>query len=256
MIRGYVEFEFDLPEALLARLVEILDGMPLAPLNIAGLVDVPETQGVYQLFLDKQLVYIGKTDAEAGLRHRLERHHSKTLHRKGLDPARISFKAVRIYVFTTVDLEARLIRHYGGPPSVMWNGSGFGSNDPGIERDTTRYKKTHFDAMFPIDIDQSIELTQPVTGTAATVFSALKLALPYTFRFQSATARARRAHPDLEQTPVTLPGEARTARQLIEHVVRQLPPGWQATMLPSHVILYKNDERTFPHGAVIARSPA
>src|SRR5690242_2982896 len=94
------EFEFDLPQALLRDLVALLDG--LTPVSLeSGRIEtqIPEEQGVYQLFLDGNLVYIGKTDAEAGLRARLTRHSRKIRQRQNLDPSRVSFKAVRIFVF-------------------------------------------------------------------------------------------------------------------------------------------------------------
>lgn len=253
MISGYVDFEFDLPEALLAHLIRILDGMESAPLAPGSLAEIPDAQGVYQLFLDNELVYIGKTDAEAGLRERLERHGLKIQHRVGLDPAQMTFKAVRVYVFTAVDLETQLIAHYRKAAKVNWNGSGFGSNDPGQERDTTEYKPKHFDWMFPIDIDRPLDITLTASDTAANVFTALKQAVPYTFRFQAAKKGSRRPHPDLEATTVSTGSAKLSARGIIEHVVRQLPPGWQATRLPSHVILYKTDKE-YPQGNVIARS--
>ena len=105
MTPGYVEFEFDLPEALLTRLINVFDGVESATLSKGNVDSIPEAQGVYQLFLDRSLVYVGKTDAEAGLRKRLERHALKVQHRRNLAPEQVSFKAVRIYVFTAVDLE-------------------------------------------------------------------------------------------------------------------------------------------------------
>jgi len=253
MTSGYVDFEFDLPEALLAHLIRILDGMESAILACNSLTNIPDAQGVYQLFLDNKLVYIGKTDAEAGLRKRLDRHNAKTQHRNGLDPTRVTFKAVRIYVFTAVDLETQLIAHYGGYAQVKWNGSGFGSNDPGRERDTTTYKSGHFDATFPIDIDRSLGVTFSSPDTAANVLTALKQALPYVFRFEGAKKGSRAPHPELEATMVSIGSAAQSARGIIEDVVRQLPSGWQATRLPSHIILYK-ERKAYPQGDVIARS--
>jgi hypothetical protein len=254
MTQGYVDFEFDLPEALLARLVEVLDDLDSGQLLSANIDAIPDAQGVYQLFLDGELVYIGKTDAEAGLRKRLLRHGEKIRHRGGLDPARVTFKAVRIYVFTAVDLETQLIQRYGGLSRVRWNGSGFGSNDPGRERDTTTYKPHHFDLLFPIDIERPLDLDLPLDGTAARVFSVLKTSLPYVFRFQNAGKGSRQAHPDLEATTISITaGKPLTARRVIEEGLRQLPPGWQATRLPSHVILYK-EKKAYPQGEVIARS--
>jgi hypothetical protein len=254
MIPGYLDFEFDLPGALLARLIEVLDGMRTATLEPQFLKNIPDAQGVYQLFLDDELVYIGKTDAEAGLRKRLARHHVKIQHRNGLDPNKVWFKAVRIYVFTAVDLETQLIDHYGGQAKVRWNGSGFGSNDPGRERDTTAYRDEHFDALYPIDIDRPIDLNLPASATAATILANLKSALPYVLRYQGATSRSRRTHPDLDATTVSVSALPEpTLRRVVEIVVKQLPAGWQATQLPSHVILYKED-KAYPHGTIIARS--
>ena len=255
MISGYVDFEFDLPGALLARLVQVLDTLIEAMLSREFLYDIPDAQGVYQLFLDGNLVYIGKTDAEAGLRRRLERHCQKIQHRNGLDPNRVAFKAVRIYVFTAVDLETQLIQHYGGLSAVRWNGSGFGSNDPGRERDTTRYRPDHFDARYPIDIERFLNLELPAWGTAADILLTLKNALPYVLRYEGAAPRSRSPHPDLRGTMVTMSSISPvTSRAVIEAVMRQLPTGWQATYLLSHVILYK-ETKAYPQGEIIARSP-
>jgi hypothetical protein len=256
MTPGYVDFEFDLPDALLTRLVQVLDELVDATLNSELVANIPDAQGVYQLFLDEALVYIGKTDAEAGLRRRLDRHQHKIQHRAGLEPTRVSFKAVRIYVFTAVDLETQLIRHYGGLSAVRWNGSGFGSNDPGRERDTTTYKAEHFDATYPIDIDRPLEIAFPTSGSAAILLAALKNSLPYVFRYEAAGPRARRTHPDLENTEVSVSaGQPITARRVIQEIISQLPTGWQATQLPSHIILYKEAPRSYAQGIVIAVSP-
>lgn len=256
MTAGYVEFEFDLPDALLKHLIEIFARLQPAALNPTFVSEIPEEQGVYQIFLDGHLVYVGKTDAEAGLNKRLSRHSLKVLHRSGLDPARLSFKAVRVFVFTAVDLETQLIKHYGGGKVVKWNGSGFGSNDVGRERDTTRYKEEHFDSQFPIDVDRPLpDFDLPATATAAAIFSATKEFLPYTFRFQNKGGKSRTAHDDLTDTMVTVsPARPLTARSIISQVVAQLPSGWQATMLPSHIILYK-EVAAYTSGTILARSP-
>lgn len=251
MTDGFVEFEFDLPEALLQRLVGVFAGMSAAPLEAGVVAGIPDAQGVYQLFLDGQLSYIGKTDAEAGLRKRLTRHAAKIQHRIGLDPARVSFRAVRVFVFTAVDLETQLIKHY---KVDTWNGSGFGSNDPGRERDTTTYKPEHFDALYPIDIDRILpDLPLPEEGTAAAYFTLLRTQIPYTFRAQSAGPRTRKPHDDLGLSVKFPAGTPVTTRNVIATIVRQLPAGWQAIRLPSHVILYK-DNKNYPGGEVLAVS--
>jgi len=259
VIPGFVEFEFDLPGALLNRLVTVFDGLAPAGLTASNVTAIPDEQGVYQLFLRRgeavNLVYIGKTDGEAGLWRRLSRHATKIHNRLNLDPADVLFKAVRVFVFTAVDLETQLIQHYGGTDAVSWNGSGFGSNDPGRERDTTRYKLDHFDTQFPIDINRALTFTIPMQASAAGILKALKAGLPYLIRFQRVSANSRLAHDDLESTAVTLnPALPLTPEGVIAQVISALPPGWHATMLPSHIIIYKNDTRTFPSGRLIART--
>ncbi|TIL83467.1 MAG: GIY-YIG nuclease family protein [Mesorhizobium sp.] len=85
MKEGFVEFEFDPAEAVLAL---------SAP--AAG-----------------QIVYIGKADAEAGLRKRPRRHAWTIQHRQNLSVQDITLKAVRVFVFAAIDLERQLIRHDG-----------------------------------------------------------------------------------------------------------------------------------------------
>lgn len=251
MTSAYVEFEFDLPEALLARLVSVFADMDDALLSYENVMTIPDAQGVYQLFFDGNLSYIGKTDAEAGLRKRLLRHASKIQHRIDLDPKRVTFRAVRVFVFTAVDLETQLIKYYDVD---TWNGSGFGSNDPGRERDTTTYKSEHFDARYPIDIDRTLSnLELPAAGEAAGYFSKLREHIPYTFRAQNIGGKSRKPHSDL-LTAVTLPtGTTMTARSVIKTIVPQLPQGWQAVKLPSHIILYK-DDKLYPSGEILIRS--
>lgn len=259
MTTGYAEFEFDLPSALLSNLVKVFADTPAAMLSASNVAGIPNQQGVYQLFLEQdgeqKLVYIGKTDARHGLNVRLSRHAKKIQHRLNLKPEQVFFKAVRVFVFTAVDLEAQLIGHYSGDTGVPWNGSGFGSNDPGVERDTTRYKPAHFETQFPIDIDRVIEFELPETATAHEILSSLKANLPYLIRFQTAEQGRRTPHPDLTATTVDLSRiNLLSPENIIRRVVEALPPGWHATMLPSHIIMYKDDRREFPSGRLIGKS--
>jgi len=250
----YTEFEFDRPSALLKQLVAVLNDLETAPLSNAALRVVPEEQGVYQLFLDARLVYVGKTDAQAGLHSRLARHAKKILYRHGLDPMRVSFKAVRIFVFTAMDLEADLIRHYGGVKAIGWNGSGFGSNDPGRKRDTTNVKASNYDAVFPIDIDREMAFAIEDGETASSALSRMKEALPYTLRYEMKADSSRDSHPDMEATMLSALGGPMSARAAIKHIVSALPAKWQATALPGYIILYKEAPRDYPQADVVAVS--
>lgn len=253
MTLGYIDFEFDLPGALFARLIDALERMDPAIMSDENISRVPEVPGVYLLLLDGEPVYVGKTDSHSGLAGRLARHRDKIRHRVDLDRSRVSFKAVRIYVFTAMDLESQLLDHYG--ETVAWNNSGFGSNDPGRERDTSRYSEKHYDRRFPIDIDRRLEIEVQGIDSTANLFATLKKSLPYVFRFQTAKPRSIHPHPDLANTAIAIPANTiPTTRRLIELGVAQLPPGWKATKLPSHLILYKFDAREFPFGEEIAVS--
>ena len=250
-IPGFYEFEFDLPDALLSSLVKIFDAMPGASLLPANVNDIPEAQGVYQLLLGGEVVYIGKTDAEAGLKNRLGRHAYSILHRSNLDPEKVTFKAVRVFVFTAMDLETQLIHHYG---SSAWNFSGFGSNDPGRNRDQTRLKPEGFDANYPIDIDRELGIEWPDNPTAALIVTRLKAELPYTLRFELRPG-GRKVHPDFEAARVALSAGPHTVRTLVEAIIQSLPAGWQATALPSRVIIYRETVE-YEFGKTIARKPA
>lgn len=254
MIEGFKEFEFDLPDALLTSLVGILDGMEGAPLTPANVVDIPEAQGVYQLLLDGQVVYIGKTDSDAGLRKRLERHAFTIDHRTNLSTSQVSFKAVRIFVFTAMDLESQLIKHYNRIAPVQWNNSGFGSNDPGRNRDHTDLKPQGFDALYPIDIDRPVELAiETPVAKATMVLGRLARQLPYTLRIEPAAKPKRAPHLDVQEADVNLNGVEWTTRGVILAVLAGLPPGWQATVLAGRIILYK-EVHDYAWGTVIGRS--
>lgn len=258
-IPGYAELEFNLPEALLHSLVATFAQIDMSPLTTANTSKIPNEQGVYQLHLkcseddSTALVYIGKTDSDAGLRSRLGRHAKRLRGRVNLQPEDVFFKAIRLYVFTAMDLETELIRHYGGVREIPWNHSGFGANDPGKARDTTTYKSDHFDTQFPIDLDSALVPIAPGTYLVSEIMRCLKDKLPYLLRYQRPAQSRNSFHPDFESSRVTLVAGMST-RQVIEYCVRVLPAGWHATALPSHVIAYKDDTRRFPSGTLIAES--
>lgn len=237
MIPGYVEFEFDLPKALLERLAETFDAARPAPLTEANAARIGEVQGVYELFHKGELVYVGKTDAKAGLRQRLTRHALKIRHRTGLDPAEVSFKAVRVFVFTAVDLEADLIVRSSKDGRLAWNNSGFGANDPGRRRDLSVVKSDHFDARHPIDTDARLAIPAFARGmSAAEALDVLKDRLPYVLRFER---DAKAPHPDLSGAKFAASVKPRTAREALTAIVAALPKGWTATVLPGYAILYR-----------------
>lgn len=239
---GYAEFELDIPEVMRHELPKYFDGLDAEPLTEAAIAEIPaNAQGAYMLFLDEALVYIGKTDAQAGFRNRLLRHFHNLQHRQNLNPNHVSFKAVRIFVFSNFDLETMLIEEYekrSGRPS--WNFSGFGSNDPGRNRETQESAK--FDVDYPVDIDRPIDFIKSGKQGLLEVITALKAGLPYLFRYDTEGRNFRLGHREMEDLTVNIPSGPITTRTALNLILDALSPEWQATVLPNRVILYKEDK--------------
>ncbi|MCK7598216.1 GIY-YIG nuclease family protein [Microbulbifer sp. CAU 1566] len=245
----YEDLEFNLPQKLLEELVAVFEDMQVGDLTEDGLKPVQEEQGVYQLFKDGELVYIGKTDSDAGLRKRLQRHSTKVKGRLNLTPEDVKYKAIRLYVFTAVDLEGMLIKYYkdkGHRPA--WQHSGFGSNDPGRERDTSKVKDEHFDAMYPADLSLELEITTDDSEiSVASLLQQLKDQAPYTIRFLKS---GKRPHKDLEDAKISSPLPRDSVDSYLKAAAQALGNEWQITNLPGYVIVYKED-RTYKSGQVI-----
>ena len=256
MADGFIAFELDLMGAVMNQLIPTLDAMGSAPLTLDNAQALPDAQGVYLLIHDGEVRYVGKTDAEAGLRTRLARHARKFEQRRNVRPEDVQFKAARILVLTAMDIESRLIAHYGSE----WNGSGFGSNDPGRERETTNKPEQGFDARFPIDIDTPLSLLATGQTTVHVALMALKDVLPYTLRYEVSLPPQRtkvgghdyrlNPHPDMPASQLEIPPGPISVRRAMQLIVAALPAGWQATYFVSHVILYKED-RQYAHGVQI-----
>lgn len=245
------DLEFDLPSALLRELVTLFEEMTPAALSQQNVLPLVDGQGVYQLFHCGELVYVGKTDNEAGLRKRLLRHCEKVKSRLNLVAEDVCFKAVRIYVFTAMDLEGALIQYYKSLAPLAWNNSGFGSNDPGRNRDNSAVKRGHFDSLYPIDLDYPVNVVTGEESTAGSLLIQLKEQLPFTIRFQSKSPRSKKPHPDLDETKVHVDESTRaTARSILKCISRSLPSEWQITSLPGYVIIYK-EESIYSHGQLI-----
>lgn len=233
----YTEFELDLLAALRQHLPPVIDKLQQEQLTTQAISVLPLTvQGVYLLYLDNMLVYVGKTDAEKGLRARLTRHFNTLSARENIDISRVTFKAVRIAVFTVLDIESVLIKHYlGGEGAPAWQYSGFGSNDPGRYRDDQ--KPSDFDLQYPVKLDFPVitdSLSSPDVP-ASTIVAEVKEQLPFLFRY----GRKPNEKAELEQALCTLPPGSLPLSSVLQTLIAALPAGWQATVLPGRVLLYK-----------------
>lgn len=140
-------FDFDLDRGIREQVIEKLESSPAIPFA----KDIgPRESGLYALYYEGELAYIGKatkefTKSNRTLKARLNEHFSKLSARAAVDMQKLS---CRYLVFESdwwvVAAEVALIRHLAPP----WNGSGLGSKTPGEGRPgTTRISK--FDQLFP-----------------------------------------------------------------------------------------------------------
>lgn len=247
---GYGEYEINVERILTHELPSVLNEIDIAPLTSGAVDAIPAgAKGAYVLYENGKPVYAGKTDAKHGFRSRLTRHRYTIQHRTGFDQSAIGFKAVRIMVFSNFDVEAILIKEMRrlDKTALAWNYSGFGSNDPGHNRE--KQEPSDFDKQRPINIDKPLDFLQPGETNVLPLLVKLKDELPYYFRYQTDTGqngKPRRytvGHADQRAiSPVFVPDEQPTLRQVLKVVLGALPSGWRATVFPGRVILYKEVE--------------
>jgi len=242
----FAHFDFDLATALTEQLVIAFDKLEEGGLSLEHLAQIPQKQGVYQLFRDGMLVYIGKA---ANLRNRLTQHRRKIVGRKNIDAEEMGFKCLTVAsTWTPMALEESLIKHYKtAPGGCEWNGNGFGPHDPGRERETTNKDPEGFDSQFPIRENWPCTSVKAGTHNAGNLLAAMKKELPYLLRYDT-------KHGDYKKVKVAVPHDGMPAIELLRIVTQNLP-GWQATQFPSHLILYK-EHRAYTHGTVIWQQPA
>ncbi|WP_207005173.1 GIY-YIG nuclease family protein [Trinickia mobilis] len=108
---GLGSFELNLNRSLAQQLGPFFDSLETAPLtrdNLGGIDDGVE--GVYALYINDELSYVGKSDARRGLKARLRRHRRKLSNRVGISVDSVHFKAAQIFSFAALDVEALLLR--------------------------------------------------------------------------------------------------------------------------------------------------
>ena len=238
------EFRLSVTRALRDQLIESLAKIEPAPLARDLLDQLESRGGVYELFDEEVLVYIGKSNHD--LPGRLNQHRIKLGGRVGDLLERVTFKCVYVDEdLHAVSAETLLIDAYRAQQQAVWNTNGFGNKDPGQQRDTSEVKAAHFDALNPIDLDQAVAIRLPDSPvTVNDMLWAVKSALPYNFRFDQVTATKR----DLEALLASIDeGDfetVRTAREWFEWLAGALPESWTLVALPGYVIGYPNRPAT------------
>lgn len=243
-------FEINIVRALADQLVEAFAQLESAPLVLPAIADLPQGQGVYQLFLDGSLVYVGKADS---LRKRLGEHHQKVLGRQNISLEQMGFKALFVHPnWTALAPEDSLIKYYrkSGAGECPWNGNGFGPHDPGRERETTNKAPDGFDAQYPIKADWPCDWIGAGSHNCQELLEKVKKGLPYLLRYGTANPKNwRNGHPDFNTLEILVPFDEMPADELLIQVCKRIP-GWQLTQFPGHFIMYK-EKRDYTHGLVL-----
>jgi len=238
-------FEIDIVSALSGQLVSAFEQLEAGDLNEWNVNQVPDEQGVYELFLNGVLVYVGKA---GDLRDRLRDHRWKILGRQNIDINQVTFKCLTVHPnWTALAPEVSLIKHYKAQGLCAWNGISFGPHDPGRPRETTNKPPDGFDAQFPIRQDWVPEGITAGDWNARDLLRRLKRNLPYCLRYEGLM---NGGHNDHNNTVVHVPQDGMTAEDLLRLIAQTLPAGWQATRFPSHMILYR-EHTNYIHGITI-----
>lgn len=140
-------FEFDLDRGIREQVVEKLEASP--SLSLARGTG-PPASGIYALYFNEDLVYIGKaskgmTRSGRTLRGRLSEHAIKISSRENITLDRVTFRYLTFdsewWVFAA---EFALMTYY----RPEWNESGFGSKTPGKGRPGT-HRVSRWNELFP-----------------------------------------------------------------------------------------------------------
>ena len=232
------EFALSITDALRTQLLERLDELTPVALTSENLAKVAQKGGIYELFLDNDLVYVGKSAKK--LNSRLNRHRTKLAGRLGNLLQHVKFRC--LYVSEDLDAlapEKMLITELG----TIWNNNGFGNNDPGRNRDRSLVSSAHFDSHYPInlDLEQEINLIGDDDILLSDLFKVVKQSLPFNFRYSDS------AQSDLGPivVPVSvLPKQPVAIRDWLQVAADYLPANWELIALPGYVIAYPNIDPT------------
>jgi hypothetical protein len=238
-------FALDLHRALVEQLPESLERLNAAPLSPPNLAALGGERGVYQLFDRGVPVYVGKS--ELPLATRLEQHRRRCSGRLNININDMSFRC--LYVDSFVDAaapERLLIQKYREAGLAPWNvDEGFAPRDVGRNRDHGRPGQWFIDR--PVDYQTLV--TVPEGGCDIPLLQALqslKDAVPFDlFRFASPWSRNKSDKEDAEHDypgrSATLPVGPAPVLTHVRAIIECLPPGWQATVLPQGLVIYKDN---------------
>lgn len=230
----HATYDFHFLNTVSQQLIAKLNDLPITALDTASLyaldafqISENAKQGVYLLHYNGAPVYLGKAD---NVRARLAKHLNKLTGRQNVSLALVGYKALLLdKSMSTAANEDVLIGIFQQTHKGMWNGEGFGPNDPGKRRDDT--KPGAFDLAFPIKDSLLVDFPNNLT-TVGILLREMKKQLPYVLRYE---IRGQ------ELVPIDLTKVPRTARGLLQAVVCQLGAGWKGAILSYGMVLYRTD---------------
>lgn len=244
-IRWCARFDLDIPTAVAEQLLDHVHS--LSPRSLADLEkpevarDTPDEPGVYVLYKKSDLegefraVYVGK--ATPSLRARLTRHANEFRGRVGIRLEEMGVVAVPVSAnWSAFGPERVLISKL----RAEWQNSGFGNNDPGRNRDGTKWKRGHFDVSYPINGAWKVEISPLGEAGIGSIFQAIKSQTPFLFRFDS----GRDVSHLLDETKIEIEQRVISLDRLLERCIGALP-GWHAAILPGYVVAYPGHQRYF-----------
>jgi hypothetical protein len=241
-------FDLDLHRAVREQLLEAFANLQPGALDEANISDVHLVEGVYQLYCQEVLVYVGKAD---NLRSRLGQHRRKLSGRQNIDLGQVKFAALETNPnWTALAPEAALIAHFTQAGLAAWNGNGYGNHDPGRNREERNEAPDGFDRLYPIRHDWSLSL-EAGDYNVNELLQRVKSDLPFLLRYQTSTKAWRQGHPDYNNVTVHIVHPNMRINELLE-LIAQHAPGWQATRFSSHVIFYK-ENRQYAFGTRISQ---
>jgi hypothetical protein len=249
----FAPFEIDIVTALAEQLVSAFTELEVATLTPEHIAQVPKEQGVYHLYRNGTLVYVGKAD---DLRGRLDDHRYKISGRRNIEVSEISFNCLTVHKnWTALAPETSLIAHYKAQAGVCeWNGNGFGIHDPGRNREETNKEPDGFDSQFEIREDWPCTWVYAREWNVLELLIRMKEELPFLLRYQTLEKKKYRSgHPEYNSVAISVPQPGMAAAELLRLVTQHIP-GWQATRFPGYMILYK-EHRNYTHGTVIWQQP-
>lgn len=247
-------FDLNIPRAIHDQLLAEFEQLAVAPLGeatLTGTLRVTRRAGVYGLYRAGTPVYVGKAE---DLGKRIDEHRFKLTGRLNVTLGEMAFKCLTVDPnWSAYAPERILITHYKDQDLCSWNGTGFGIHDPGRNRETTQKPPRGFDHQHPIRLDIPCTFVPADRYPVLELLLKMKERLPYLLRFAADDSSvSRRGHREYGGKHVDVPRPNMTPVELLQLIVEALI-GWQATVFPSHVILYQ-EYREYEHAILTMRS--